>query len=386
MPPELREKFAIQRGDLTLYMAGLPNSFNPKGFSSNFTRDGIQAGILFEDPLMLADQLRFSAEKQARSKDPFTGAEPGKIHHEFPGVQIRGLSTEYNACDTAAWFLIGFGNYIKLTGDSSFPSDHRRHIIAAADYTVSHLTPEGLFQESPELSGAERFALDVTYWKDSQIPQREKGKPSYPIVYSLAHVQNLEGLRCGAALLGSQILRDVSERMSSALGRLFESTGRFNIGFDRRGVIDAVSSDALTALYFLNPEDLKPEQLQAILTQSTILETPAGYRTLDPFVAETMKDKYHAETVWPSEQALIHAGARKFRQAYERREMFEISSRLGRVEEVSARVIGYLGNNNSETFVIRGSQVIAGGCDPQLWTVGAKSYFARTLAPFSSAA
>lgn len=382
MPPELRGKFTIQEGDLTLYRAGLPNGFNPVGFQSNFTRDGIQAAILFKDPYMLADQLKFSAYRQANKKDPRTGAEPGKPHHEYPGVEIRGLSTEYNACDSAAWFLIGFYQLARLSQDYSLPNEYRREITSATDYIISHLATEGLFQESPEFSGAERFALNVTYWKDSQIPQREGGQPAYPVVYSLVQAQNLEGLRNAASLLDSRELRGISERMNSALQRMFSpNLGTFSLAHDRMGVIDVISSDILTSLYFLRPEDLTELQLRGICRKASILETPAGFRTLDPEVAATMEDKYHAETVWPSEQALIHAGARKFKEALERKGSLELSAMLGRVEEVSGRVMSYLGDNNTEIFVVNGDQIVKGGCDPQLWTLGAKSYFARINTP-----
>ena len=35
-----------------------------------------------------------------------TGEEPGKIHHELPGVKQDGLWTTYDACDTTALFLL----------------------------------------------------------------------------------------------------------------------------------------------------------------------------------------------------------------------------------------------------------------------------------------
>ena len=40
--------------------------------------------------------------------DANTGEEPGKIHHELPGVRLRNMITTYNACDTTALFLIAF--------------------------------------------------------------------------------------------------------------------------------------------------------------------------------------------------------------------------------------------------------------------------------------
>ncbi len=49
-----------------------------------------------------------SLKHQGQKYDPITGEEPGKIHHEFPGVMVSPpfLST-YDACDTTALYLIG---------------------------------------------------------------------------------------------------------------------------------------------------------------------------------------------------------------------------------------------------------------------------------------
>ncbi len=380
MPPELRDRFAFQEGDLTLYRAGLPSITNPTGFLANFTRDGIEsAAVLFEDPEMLRDQLRYSVLLQATQKDPYRGAESGKPHHEAPGVVLRGLSTQYNACDTAAWLIHGFDKYLELTrGDTSLIDEHRRAIFLAADYIVSHLDGDGLFQESPAFSGADRFALKVTYWKDSQLPFRKEGEPVYPVAYFLAQAQNLDGIRRASSILHSSELRNISEKMSSALQRLFNpTTGIFDLAHDKEGTINVVNSDLLTALYFLDPDDIPRAQLQSILERVGVIATPIGFRTMDPQVAETMEDVYHAATVWPSEQALINDGARKFRLKYESKREDNMLEQLSYVERVSASVSQAITNTDTEIFTISNGQFIRGGCDPQLWTVGAKKHFQR---------
>ncbi len=70
-----------------LYQAGIP------GYTSNFSRDGFTYGLLANDLDGLRAQLRFSARHQGRKADPETGEEPGKIHHELPGVKQDGLWT-----------------------------------------------------------------------------------------------------------------------------------------------------------------------------------------------------------------------------------------------------------------------------------------------------
>lgn len=339
----------------TLYKAGLPK------FPRNFSRDGIISGILMQNPKILYNQLDFCAKIQGREKNPYTGEEPGKIFHEYPPVEINEHSTLFNACDTTAMFLIGHEIYQTLTGDKSLAKKHAKHIEkAAAEYILSHVKDD-LFIEDPGFCGSNEFALKVTYWKDSEIIGRENGKPKYPVVYTLAHVQNARGLKSAAKLLGSKSLKEKAEKMIEGLKKLYdEENGGFCIGIDSEGCIKAKSSDSLHVLFYLEKEEVSKEMLEGIVETSVSLETPAGYRTLDTKSTKQVKDKYHAGTVWPFEQAIINSAARKHG--------------LKRVEEISSRIMKYL-NTAPELFVIERNQVEKGGCDPQLWTLGAKEYF-----------
>src|SRR5579863_7794123 len=87
--------------DPRLYQAADP------GYAANFSRDSLTYALLAEDLRALRAQIEFSARHQGRRRDPESGEEVGKIHHELPGVLMRGLWTTYNACDTTALFVIG---------------------------------------------------------------------------------------------------------------------------------------------------------------------------------------------------------------------------------------------------------------------------------------
>lgn len=378
MLAESREKLSVRQNGLVIYRAGLsPNGHG--GFTSNYTRDGIEAGIQYEDPIMLRDQLRYSASKQATRQDPQTGAEPGKYHHESPGVFLRGLSTEYAACDATAWILRGFGEYDRLTQDHEFIREHRRNIISGVDYVLNHLNSDYLFVESPQFAGANSFALKVTYWKDSIIPQRWDGEPIYPVIYSLAHAQNMAGLRNAGRLLGSSEWLQVADKMREGLQKLFNPTyGVFNIAIDGQGPISGVSSDSLSMLSFLEPGDLTSDQIESIIVASAVLETPVGYRGLSEDVAQGMQDRYHVDPIWPVEQARVDQGARKFRMWAEDYHLVGLVDHLKHVEEVSSKVMYFLDDNDSETFIVRDGQIQRAGCDPQLWTASAKEYFRRS--------
>jgi len=339
--------------DLILYMAGLPD------FPRNFTRDSIISAILLQDPNMLRDQLIFCAKNQGIKKDPYTGEEPGKIFHEYPGVEIRGLSTLYNACDTTALFLIGHEIYQKLTNDKLLFQMQETNILMALEYIKSHIK-EGLFEESPSYCGGKEFSLKVTYWKDSELMNRENGQPIYPIVYTLAHVQNMRAIKSAIFLTKDLKLNDLyNEMLNSFKNKLFNGD-KFYLAIDKKGPISGVSSDILHTLFYLDKPSLNNIQVNIIKKHAKELETTAGFRTLSKSDTFFSNDSYHSKTVWPFEQALIYIGAKKF-------DMKEIQNN-------SIKILNFLEGNDSETFLIE-DRIKKSGCDPQLWTIAAKSYF-----------
>lgn len=348
-------KLQATYGKFQLYNAGLPN------FPRNFSRDSLVSAILVGDADALRNQLSFCAVRQGANKNLHTGEEPGKIFHEYPGYLMKnGLSTEYAACDTTALYVICHEIYQRLTGDKNLAKAQASNIKQAVGYIRAHLKDD-LFIESPEFCGAKQFALKVTFWKDSALINRKEGEPVYPVVYTLAHIQNMCAMRKAAKLLDSEELKNISNKMSESLQKLYDSEqGTLYIAVDAQGPIRGVSSDPLHALFYLEREDLQKEQLERIIQSATEIETPAGYRVLTPQLTHKIEDQYHANTVWPFEQAIIHSGAKKFDFPH--------------VQEVSSRVISYL-DTDPEILTLNESKVKKGGCDPQLWTIAAKKYF-----------
>ena len=345
--------------NLILYRAG-------RDFQGNFARDGIISAILMQDAEMLQQQLLFCAERQGKKRNPFNGEEPGKIFHEDQGMIINGLSTKYNACDASALFLIGHENYQRMTGDSNLARSQKTEIEAAVENIRRHIRKDGAFVEDPNFSGNERFALNVTYWKDSELPDRENGQPSYPVIYPLAHIQNMRALKSVSSLLkGIDLDEEISRMRDYLTSQLFdEEKGLFYLAIDSKGPISAVSSDSLHALFYLDREDITENQLERIVASSKILETLWGYRSLSEEDSKKVKDPYHAKTLWIFEQAMISVGARKFD--------------LGHVEEVSSRTGTYLKtipDMNPEILDLNGEGMENAGNDPQLWTIAARDYF-----------
>lgn len=346
------------RDGLPVYNAGLPR------FPRNFTRDAIISSLLADDPMMMKEQLRFCALHQGTKVDPISGEEPGKIHHEYPGFPIDGKITTYNGCDTTAFFLIGHDYYMLKTGDFSLLHEQKGKIEAAVRYIQTHLNEKSLFEDGPSYVGADRFALKVTYWKDSVILDRTNGFPLYPAVFTLAHCQNLCAMRSAAHLLQQPHIYEVAAKMALATYELYDhKLGTFYTALDQKGPIPAVTSDALHALYYLEPDDLPAEWVTSIVRVSEALESHIGYMLMTPEDGKRMTRSYHADTVWPFEQALIHAAALKFD--------------LERVQRVSQRVTRVLeGDSFPELMSLN---VVEPGIssNPQLWTIASKHYFEK---------
>lgn len=343
-----------------IYAAGLPH------FPRNFSRDSLISGILMQNSEIIKNQLIFCAKKQGKKKNAITGEEPGKIFHEYPGVDIKGLVflTTYNACDTTALYLVAHKVYFDLTKDKSLSEIQIKNIEQAAKYILTHVK-KGLFIESPKFCNAKKFALKNTYWKDSEIINRENGSPKYPIIYTLAHIQNLAGLRSAFKFLKKKDIEKNIKKMAKNLKKLYDKKLKtFYIAIDKQGSISGISSDSLHALFYLKKGDLSKKTLNEIVNSSKILKSSAGYRTINIKGAKYGKADYSLQ-VWPFEQAIIHAGAKKFK--------------LFQAIKISSKIINCLKKIKSypELLIVNKNKIIKKGCDPQLWTIAAKNYFSN---------
>ncbi len=349
------QALAAQRDDLTVYNAGLPR------FPRNFTRDGIIAALISSEMQVLRDQVAFCALHMGTKTDAESGEEPGKVHHEWPGYPLREKLTTYNACDATAFFLIGLLQYWRATDDDQFVESLREQIINGVHYIFRHINEVGLFEDDPAFCGANHFALKVTYWKDSVIMGREAGEPTFPVTYSLAHAQNLCALRAAASLLNTGLYDAEILSMSNAVSRLWDhANDTFYAAIDADGPISANTSDALQMLYYLTPNDITQTQIAHIERSAEALETHIGYLAASLDTAAGMQRGYHAATVWPFEQALIHAGADKFG--------------LDRVKRICERVMRTVSLGSPEVVGVNFEEYEI-SCNPQLWTLAAHVYF-----------
>lgn len=325
-----------------LRAAGLPNDATFR------VRDSIVAALLDGDVVSLGTALRVAAARQGTRRVAETGEEPGKILNQYPAVTVPGrdgLSTEFAATDATLLFLIGVWRTAvaeslassgppKALAQTPSAIEFRNAVRAAAQYVASHKGNDDLFWETPTASGASTFALQTTYWKDAGLakgvphggvaapPLRE---PAYPVVYSLVQAQAACALRCAAALLQDDQLAAAAQRMVAALGSLWDDqAGAFVTARDAEGDVHGPSADSLHLLFYLNagdmPTGVPSDWMQKIEGATEVLRTRLGYMTSPESGVVRHGDEPNGDagevlfegTVWPFEQAIIHAAAQRF--------------------------------------------------------------------------
>jgi hypothetical protein len=353
------ERLAVRTTTEVYYEAADP------GYKSSFTRDSLIAMSLRGDPDVLESQIDYSARRLGKVQNPFNGEEPGKAHHELPCVETNGLSTAYNACDTTATLLRSIG-VLAERGYTDVLGKYNATIQEGVGYIFRHVNSNGIFVEDPKFAGASekdgrqrRFALKVTDWKDSELNRTGRREPNYPIAYTLAHFQNAEALqRIGKAVGDMRIAKFGSYMIEAGLHYLWNED-HFVTAVDGDGIIDSPSSDSLHSLLYLSPKELPGDYAEMVQKYMKQLETPAGYRSGIPVVADV--DPYHMQ-VWTHEQALLHAAARKHQ--------------LDEAQAVTRNITNYISPEDGLFPEFINPETLApGGNEKQLWAMGTHIYF-----------
>ena len=140
------------------YSAGLTQ------YNSNFSRDALISGILGSSTEMLISQLKLCASLQGQQFNVLTGEMPGKIHHQYPAVEVnKGMFSLYNACDTTSLFLIAFEALMNIDPDiaSSLIAFLLPNIKDAIDHILAMVNGNDVFTETPP-PGSMHFALKLS--------------------------------------------------------------------------------------------------------------------------------------------------------------------------------------------------------------------------------
>ena len=362
----LRIRIPIDGNSLSLYHAGKKGDKVRFGL---FGRDLLTTSLMVQETQMMQETIHFVCATLGRKLDPVTGEEPGRGIHEFSPFMMRGRLTHYNAAEVSLLLLIVAAKYWLITADDAFIREEEQGLIAAMTYLRAHMH-DGLFLEDPQRCGAERYALRVTYWKDSTLPGHTD--PEYPVAYTLVQAEAIAALRAAAKLAEPLSISDQAEELrimaDKATEHLFtdlwdEEANYPLLARGRTGKIRGISSDALHMLAYLQKEAVPPEKLAGIVKGARQLTTPYGYRTYAPGQIDYLPTAYHLGAIWPFEQAFIARAT----EVHELPEVYAVNYRvIDAMEELGYPELFYWGEDQG----LEGPGVVpGGGCDLQLWSL-----------------
>lgn len=353
--------------NVLLYNAGIKFT-KERDYSRIFPRDALTSAFLFKDLSFLRNMLIFSAATMGHKIDAFTGEEPGKVVHEYPGMIWRdGLNTQYSAVDTSILFLVGIYEYWYHSQDLAFVTQMHDQILRALEYIQTHVQ-NNLFWDDPRYYNATHSAALSGCWRDSGYAERDWGRHAYPASYLTVNLLLVKALR-GLSVLQTQLgikenLATLAESIKSAVIEVFylPQHGYFASAVDQQGAIETLYLDSIWSFYFLEEGDLSSDQIDSLFKNLERLLTPYGYLSRDKQPpAPHFEDRlFLGNLVWPFEQAYLGLFALK----HKRHDGYENCTK-------GADYLTMSGHPFSEYIIIdlNNSQPKPGGCDIQLWTV-----------------
>jgi len=355
---------------LLLYNAGVKFAGGPD-YSRIFARDGLTSAFLLGDARFLHDLLVFCASTMGTKIDPRTGEEPGKVPHEWPGVDLRGYNTQYVAADTSALWLVGLYEYWLASKDSNFIASMRTPVRSALDYIRRHLHDD-LFWDDPKYSQSAGTAVLSGCWRDGGFPERDGGRQTYPATYFMVNLlivkalRGLHALRAPLQLDDQTDLLELAERIKAATLQKFylPELGYFSPMFDQQGIVSTLYLDTIWSLYFLEPHDLTAEMIESQFALLPRLQTTYGYLSRDRTPGATNVDDQLmvGRAVWPVEQMYLGLLAKRSGQNHHQiiAECEKAAAWLDISEYPDSEFIAI--DNASDAPRIA-------GCNVQLWTI-----------------
>ena len=297
-------------------------------YSTTFGRDGLITALqmLWLDPSVAQGVLRRLAFYQAKTDDPASDAQPGKILHEMRGGEMAALhevpfGLYYGSVDATPLFVMLAGLYFERTGDAEtiaqlWPAIERA--LAWIDGPGDH-DGDGF----TEYYRATEQGLANQGWEDSQdaIFHADGRLVEGPI--ALAEVQGyVYCAKCLAAncaeLLGRSAraaqLRVEADRLAERFNTSFwcPDLGTYALALDgNKEPCRVRSSNAGQVLFTGIAEPKHAIQIADGMLQPQFF-TGWGIRTIANTEARYNPMSYHNGSIWPHDNALIALGLARY--------------------------------------------------------------------------
>jgi glycogen debranching enzyme len=297
-------------------------------YSTTFGRDGLITALqmLWFDPRIAQGVLRRLAAYQAKTDDPASDAQPGKILHEMREGEMAALhevpfGLYYGSVDATPLFVMLAGIYAERTGDDAIIVELWPAIEAALAWIDGAGDPDG--DGFLEYYRATERGLANQGWKDSQdaIFHADGRLAQGPI--ALAEVQGY--VYCAKQVLARCIERlgwgERAQRLKAEADQLAErfdasfwcpELGTYALALDGEKEPCRVRSSNAGQVLFTGIA--KPDR--AIEVADGLLRPQFfsgwGIRTIANTEARYNPMSYHNGSIWPHDNALIALGLARY--------------------------------------------------------------------------
>lgn len=353
-------------------------------YSTVFGRDGLLTAmlLLWLDPNVAKGVLGFLAETQAKTFDPVSEAQPGKILHETRNGEMARLGEVpfrlyYGTVDATPLFVMLAGMYFDRTGDLETVSAIWPNIKAALHWIDKYgdLDGDGFVEYAAQAGPG----LTNQGWKDSSdsIFHADGALANGPI--ALCEVQ---GYAFAAKMLGANLARTMGELDLEAKLRAeaqilrekfdaafwCEDLGTFALALDGdKAPCRVRASNAGHTLFTGIAAENRAARVAETLLGPDFF-TGWGIRTVARGEARYNPVSYHNGSVWPHDNAIIALGFARY----------GLAPRAARVFSAMFGAAAYQGLRRLPELFCgfarkphRGPTAYPAACSPQAWASAA---------------